>query len=285
MKGTDKAMNSSRRLLAVTATAVLSLILCGPLSGEEPTVLAESENSGTASGKPSAPATEDGGWHLSLSPYIWFAGAHGTVGALGHDLSFHASPSDLLSHFDFGIMGAAEARRKRFLLNGDMIWIRLSDSRAVPFPGLGAVSANATVGEFVWTSKLGYRLIDSKKFKADANVGVRYWHLGQKLNFNPSGLGINFNGSQSWADILVGGRVQFPAGKKAVIDLLGDVGGWDATAKLDYQFATLLGIKLCPKATLQMGYRYLFVDYRNGHRGVYNVVTSGAVLGVTFNLK
>jgi hypothetical protein len=175
--------------------------------------------------------------------------------------------------------------RKRFLLNGDMIWIRLSDSHAVPFPGLGAVSANATVGEFVWTSKLGHRLIDTKKFKADANVGVRYWHLGQKLNFNPSGLGINFNGSQSWADILVGGRVQLPVGKKAVIDLLGDVGGWDATAKLDYQFATLLGIKLCPKATLQMGYPYLFVGYRNGPRGVYNVVTSGAVLGVTFNLK
>jgi hypothetical protein len=94
-------------------------------------------------------------------------------------------------------------------LTGDLLWIRLSDSHALPFPGLGAVSANATVGEFVWTSKLGYRLIDGKKLKADANVGVRYWHLGQKLNFNPSILGINFNGSQSWADILIGDGSSF----------------------------------------------------------------------------
>jgi hypothetical protein len=182
-------------------------------------------------------------------------------------------------------MGAAEARRKRFLLTGDLLWIRISDSKPLPFPGLGAVSANATVGELVWTSKLAYRVIDHRKIKADANVGVRFWHLGQKLNFNPSILGINFNGSQNWADIVVGGRVQLPAGKKAIITALGDVGGWNATANLDYQFAALLGYKICSKATLEAGYRYLFVDYRNGIAGVYNVVTSGALIGVTFNIK
>jgi hypothetical protein len=200
----------------------------------------------------------------------------------------HASPGDLLSHADIGLMGAAELRRKRFVLTGDMLWMRLSDSRALPALsalGLGAVSADVRVGQFVWTSKGGYRVIDRKKFKADATVGVRYWHLGQELNFNPSTLGINFNGSQSWADILVGGRVQLPLGKKAVIDLLGDVGGWNASAKLDYQFATLLGYKLSPKWTLGAGYRYLFVDYRPTNLSVFNVVTSGAVLGLTYKFK
>jgi hypothetical protein len=239
--------------------------------------------SSSASG--SSGAAEDGGWHLALSPYLWFAGAHGTVGALGHDLSMHASPGDLLSHFDIGLMGAAEARHKRFLLTGDMIWIRLSDSHALPFPGLGAVSADVRVGQFIWTSKIAFRVIDHKKFKADANVGVRYWHLGQKLSFNPTVLGLNFNGSQSWADIVVGGRVQLPVGKKTVIDLLGDVGGWNATAKLDYQFAALLSYKICPKWNLVAGYRYMFVDYRPNNLSVYNVVTSGAVLGATFTFK
>lgn len=246
---------------------------------------ADAQAAGTPSGRSSVPANEDNGWHLSFSPYLWFAGAHGTIGALGHNLSIHASPGDLLSHFNFGLMGAAEARRKRFLLTGDLLWIRLSDSHALPFPGLGATSADARVGQLVWTSKLGYRVIDHEKIKADANVGVRYWHLGQKLNFNPSLLGINFKGSQQWADIVIGGRVQIPLGKKTVLDALGDVGGWGATAKLDYQFATLLGYKLSPKWTLQAGYRYLFVDYRNGPSGLYNVVTSGAVLGVTYNFK
>jgi len=263
---------------------MLSLLWSWKASGQEQIALTESQASTSTSGK-TAPAEKDGGWHFALTPYLWFAGTHGTVGALGRNASMHASAGDLLSHLDIGLMGAAEARYKRFLLNGDMLWIRLSDSRALPVPNLGAVSADVRVGQFLWTSKVGYRAIDHKKMKADANVGVRYWHLGQKLNFNPSLLGLNFNGSQQWADIVVGGRVQLPAGKKTVIDLAGDVGGWNATAKLDYQFLAALGYKICPKVTLVAGYRYLFVDYRPTNLSVFNVVTSGAVLGATFHLK
>lgn len=225
----------------------------------------------------------DQGWSLDLSPYLWFAGAHGTVGALGRDASVRASAGDLLSHFNFGLMGAAEARFDRFLLNGDLLWIRLSDSRALPFPGLNATSVDARVGQFVWTSKVGYRLMDRTNFKADANVGVRYWHLGQKLNLNPSILGLNVNASQSWADVVVGGRVNVPLGPGASITALGDVGGWNATAKLDYQIAGLFNIKISPKWTISPGYRYLFVDYRSGNAR-YNMVTSGAVIGVTYTI-
>jgi hypothetical protein len=271
------------------ATILLSGLLYHPVRAQEAqpsSVDVQTQASTSPSGKASAAgATDDGGWHFSLSPYLWFAGAHGTVGALGRDASIHASPGDLLSHLDIGLMGAAEARHKRFLLTGDLLWIRLSDSHAFAFNALGAVSADVRVGELVWTSKLAYRVIDHKKFKADANVGVRYWHLGQRLNFNPSLLGLNFNFSQSWADIVVGGRVQLPVGKKTTIDLLGDVGGWNATAKLDYQFAALLGYKVCPKWTLVAGYRYLFVDYRPTNLSVFNVVTSGALIGATYTFK
>ena len=223
------------------------------------------------------------GWRLDLTPYLWFAGAHGTVGVLGRDASVHASAGDLLSHFNFGIMGAAEAQLGRFLLNGDLLWIRLSDGSALPFPGLNATSVDVRVGQFVWTSKIGYRLIDRTKFKADANVGARYWHLGQQLNLNPSILGLNINHSESWADIVVGGRVEFPLGQKASITALGDVGGWNATAKLDYQFSGLLNLKISPKWTISPGYRYLFVDYRSGS-SIYNMVTPGAVIGLTYTI-
>lgn len=225
----------------------------------------------------------DQGWHLSLSPYLWFAGSHGTVGVLGRDASVHASAGDLLSHFNFGLMGASEAKIGRFLLNGDLLWIRLSDGRALPFPGLNATSADVRVGQFVWTSKIGYRVIDRAKFKADANVGARYWHLGQELNLNPSILGLNVNHSESWADIVVGGRVEVPLGPKASITALGDVGGWNATAKLDYQFAGVLNFKISPRWTISPGYRYLFVDYRNG-KSIYNMVTPGAVIGLTYTI-
>jgi hypothetical protein len=155
----------------------------------------------------------------------------------------------------------------------------------VPFAGLDAISADARAGELVWTSKLGYRLMDYKKLKADANLGVRFWHLEQTLNFNPSLLGLSFNGSQNWADIVIGGRVQLPMGKKAEINLLGDVGGWNATAKLDYQFAAVLGYKVGTNWTLLAGYRYLYVDYLSRNSSVFNMITSGALLGVAYRLK
>lgn len=277
-------MNTSVRLL--TAAFSLALLFCKPAHAQEdsiPNVLTESPT--PASGDTTAQPDQDAGWHVDLSPYLWFAGAHGTVGALGRDLSLHATPGDLLSHFDIGLMGAGEVRHNRLLFDGDVIWIRLSDSRALPFPGLAAVSADARVGQFIWTSKVGYRLVDRKGIKADANLGVRYWHLGQKLNFNPSALGLNFEGSQDWADIVIGGRVQLPLGQKLALDLLGDVGGWNATAKLDYQFAALLGYRLSSRWTLLAGYRYLFVDYHPGQSAIYNMTTSGALLGVTYRLK
>ena len=253
---------------------------------KQPTLIdaeSQTQSQGSDPTNSSSSRRDDQNWRLDLTPYLWFAGAHGTVGALGRDASIHASAGDILSHFDFGLMGAADARLGRFLLNGDLIWIRLSDGRALPFPSLNATSADVRVGQLVWTSKIGYRLIDTTKFKADANVGVRYWHLGQNLSFSPSIFGLNINRSQSWADIVVGGRVELPLGKKASITALGDVGGWNATAKLDYQFAGLLNLKVSPKWTISPGYRYLFVDYRSGS-SIYNTVTSGAVIGLTYTI-
>ncbi|HET7871428.1 MAG TPA: hypothetical protein VFL42_02880 [Terriglobales bacterium] len=270
-------------LLLLTILMAFSVCMSGYAQDQPAAVNVQTPDQGTSTSRP--PPNPDAGWHFSLSPYIWFAGAHGTVAVLNRGASVHASPGDLLSHFNFGIMGAAEARYKRFILYGDLLWIRLSDSSALPFPGLSATSADVRVGQLVWTSKIGYRVIDAKRLKADADIGSRFWHLGQKLNFNPSTLGLNINTSQNWADIVLGGRVQLPMGEKTVINLLGDVGGWGATANLDYQFATLLGYKLKPKWTLEAGYRYLFVDYQPSPFSVYNMVTSGAIVGVTYKFK
>jgi len=248
------------------------------------TASAQTEPSNPGSAKTSV-TNDDTGFHFDLSPYLWFAGAHGIVGARGHDLGFSASPGDLLKHLDIGLMGAAEIRYDRLVLNGDLMWIRLSDNHALPFPGLSATSADARVGQLVWTSKIGYRGVDRKKIKIDGNGGIRFWHLGQNLSFSPSRLGLNFNGSQTWADFVVGGRVLLPVGEKAVVVVVGDVGGLNAMAKQDYQVAGFLEYKLRPKWTIGAGYRYLLIDYRLGPLPTYNMVTSGALIGLTYHFR
>jgi len=230
---------------------------------------------------------KDDQWHLSVSPYLWFGGTHGTLGAFGHDVGFKASAGDLLSHFRFGIMGAVEARRNRLLLSTDLMVVRLQDDHALPLPGFGADSATLKATSFILTPKVGVRLLDGKMIKADALAGIRYWHFGETLNFNPGTLGLNFSKSQDWVDPGVGGRITATLAPKVVFTMGGDVGGWDTGSHQEYQAAGLLGYKVTPKMTLQGGYRYMYLDYRKSGPAspVVNVAISGVMFGVTLNLK
>jgi hypothetical protein len=230
----------------------------------------------------------DDQWHLSVSPYLYFPGIHGTAGALGRNASFQASAADILSNFRFGIMGTVEARRNRILVPLDLMWIRLEDDKAIPFPpALNAVSATVKLTEFILTPKIGIRVIDLKKIKVDALAGIRYWYFGENLQFNPSLLGLNFSKSENWVDPIVGGRITMPLTPKIVFTAAGDVGGWGTGSQLEYQIVGLLGYKLKPNMTLQGGYRYLYVDYAKGGPAAAYVTAaqSGVVFGATLNLK
>ena len=242
-------------------------------------------------GDPSAPTPsqaaktgEDDAWHFSVSPYLWFPGVHGTVGANGRTVGIHASAGDLLSHFRFGLMGTVEARRKRLLLPLDMMWVRLGDDKALPFPNLMAATANMKGSQFILTPKVGFRLLDQEKFKIDALAGFRYWHFEENLQFTPSILNLNFSSSQDWVDPIVGGRIEMALSPKLAVSVLGDVGGWGTGSQLEYQIGAFLGYKIKPKWALKVGYRYLDVDYRSGG-SIVDTAMSGVVFGVTVSLK
>lgn len=114
-------------------------------------------------------------------------------------------------------------------------------------------------------------------------MGLRYWHLGETLNFNPSLLGLNFSTSQDFVDPLVGGQIRAFLTPKVVINVLGDVGGWGTGSQLEYQWAGLLGYRMNARWTLHAGYRYLNVDKHDGV--VFRATTAGVVSGITLNLK
>src|SRR3954447_17069579 len=151
---TDDRAKSLYRFLAILAVLLSNWSLVAQQQPHTPNPQTPSSTTTTitASAQSAPGTTDDDGWHLSLSPYLWFAGAHGTVGALGRTASAHASPRDLLSHVDLGLMGAADASKRRFVMSGDMIWIRVSDSKALPATQLGATSADVRLGQFIWTS-------------------------------------------------------------------------------------------------------------------------------------
>lgn len=235
-----------------------------------------------ASQMPSAPASDE--WHASFAPYLWLPGVHGTVGAQGKLTSVHASPADLLSNFRFGLMGVVELRKNRFVMPLDLMWVRLGDDTGLPANELGATSADVKVDELLLTPKIGYELIRMDRFKVDALAGFRYWHLGQDVKFSPSGVAPNLSASQNWASPLVGGRIVTPLSRKIAVTVAGDVGGWDVGSQLEYQAVGLLGYDVNARWALEVGYRYLDVNWR-GSGAVFDVAMSGIVFGANIKLK
>ena len=277
-------MKSNRRICLLTFAGLLALTVCVPAIAQQSADLVLNEQAGPPAAQ-SAPAA-DNDWHFGITPYIWFAGLHGTVGALGYDSSVHASFGDVFEYLNIGLMGAVEARKGRILLPVDFMWMKLSDDKglpASPFPGVTSVKVK--VYQSLLTPKVGYRLVDHEKLKVDGTFGIRYFHLGENLSLQPSNLLANRSQSANWVDVVAGGRFTMPVSPKAAIMVLGDAGA--GGANLDYQIVGLLGYRIKPKIVLQAGWRYLDVNYRpnSGVSFVYDVATSGVIVGATFNVK
>jgi hypothetical protein len=267
--------------LAIATIVLSGLIYCVP--GQAVSYDNQDQTAQTAPAPPQSTASTDNDWHVKLTPYLWFAGVSGTTGVFGHDVRMHVSAGDLLSHFRIGLMANMEARKLRFVIPLDFLWIKLRADKATPFdPGVS--NAQLDINEVLLTPKAGYRIVDSEKIKIDALAGFRYWHVGPNLTFQPSGILGNISQSANWVDALGAAKIEMPLSDKAVVTILGDAGGGGANS--DYQVIGVLGYKL-KKVTLQTGWRYLDVNYRGGPPKlfIYDAHLSGLIVGVTFNLK
>jgi hypothetical protein len=278
-RGQASQLQSDPNLL--TANDFISGMCAGPGSADHLSCLdAQAQSSNPTQSKGIG---ESSNWHIAVAPYLWFPGMHGTVGTAGRELSVHASATEILSNFRFGLMGAVEFRHKRLVLPMDGMWVRLEDDKPLPLEEM-VTTARFKAQQIILTPKIGLRVIDEEKVKIDALTGFRYWHLGESLTFNPTALDLSFSNSQNWVDPLVGGRIQLALARKIAVNVLGDVGGWGTGSHLDYQVVGLLGFRIKPTWTLQGGYRYMGVDYRSGGF-LFDVITSGVIFGLTMNLK
>ena len=117
----------------------------------------------------------DGGWHFSLTPYVWVPGISGDLkfkippGASGSP-QVHAGPADVLGFLNFAFMGAVGARKGNWSVFSDFIYLDLSGDKAsvknIRGPGGNVeipVNANTELGlrGIVWTSAIGYSLYHS----------------------------------------------------------------------------------------------------------------------------
>ena len=118
-----------------------------------------------------------------FAPYLWLAGIKGTVGV--GDLTTDIDPgvSDILDALNFGFMGSFEARKNRFMVVTDLLYINLDQTKDTSGPLFS--SLKVTEKTFMLSPVVGYRLAEKEGASLDAIAGIRFWHASTKLELAP----------------------------------------------------------------------------------------------------
>jgi hypothetical protein len=218
-------------------------------------------------------------WKFATIGYAWFSGAEGKTDVIGPvepvdlDLSF----GDVLKAFKFAFMGAAEARRDRMVVLGDLTFIHLDAKEGIGIRDPDFLEAELDSRTAEITLLGGYRVMNEGPFKLDLLAGGRMNFF--KINLQLEGPNRSAEGSekQKWLDPLIAVRAAAPLGGKWNMSFYGDLGGilfgsdvtWQGVASVDYQISR--------KMTLGAGWRYFKVNYDDGGF-LYNVAQSGPLI-------
>jgi hypothetical protein len=232
-----------------------------------------------------APAPVEG-WWFQVTPYFWAAGLKGNVrpGPNAPLAQVDASFTDILDDLGFAAMATIEARKGRFGLVGDLIYLSLTSTARGP---LGFVGAQLKDKTFLAQVNAAYRVVDNGAWWLDLEAGARIWAMDMDLTFSiapPIGASRTFSLSKSWVDPIIGVRARANLGQGFFVQGYADVGGFGVSSDSTWQVAGLLGYQYSPAISFLAGYRYLAVDYdRNGF--VWDVDLHGPIFALAWKLN
>jgi hypothetical protein len=220
-------------------------------------------------------------WRFTVTPYLWIAGQSGTVrvGEIVPAQNVNVGFSNILKNLDFGVMGAFEARKDRWLIFVDGFYISLSRT-SNPILGGELGTARLKLDNGVLEVAGGYRVVQSDTTPVDVLVGLRYTNLNANLSFSPSPLlpaGVERGTSVSWVDGLLGVRATYRFSDRWSIMGYADVGA--GGSNFSWQLVAALFWDATKAVSLTGGFRILAQDY-NTSSFYYNVRTAGPFLGV-----
>ena len=120
-------------------------------------------------------------WQYSAGINLWGAGVKGTT---RNGTKIDVGLSDLLDNLDFTFMGMLEARKARWSLLGDVVYLGLSADQGATLPaGGGQVRGrfDVDVDGLVLNLLSGYNLSDTDDGRVDVYFGARYLDMDTNL--------------------------------------------------------------------------------------------------------
>jgi hypothetical protein len=186
----------------------------------------------------------------------------------------------ILDNLQMTFMGTFEARKERFSVLADVIFLGLSNSRQTSID-LGNTPVNADVNlesdYWVVITAVGYTMVDTPQVSMDALGGLRY--LSADISRRVDVLGERkFSNSESIWDGVVGLRGNYYFNKNWYMPFYGDIGAgesdltWQAMLGLGYAFEW---------GDVKVVYRHLEYDQSN-EKFIQDLNFSGPAVGVSF---
>ena len=228
----------------------------------------------------SAQEKSEDDWEFGLQVYLWGATVRGNT-ATGEPvlLTF----GTILKNLDFAAMTTFDARKNKFSLITDVIYLNLGDSQKHDGEFLGQpIEGKLDLGLTNWAINLigGYNLIDTGKDRLDFAAGARYLDITLdatiKLSDNKRKTSV---GDHVWDGIVgVTGRHNYSDGH--FLNYHADVGGGDS--KLTWQAVAAFGYDY-KKFTGLIGYRYLKWNLKNDAPAVDNLTFHGPYISAKWS--
>ncbi len=213
-----------------------------------------------------------------VDPYLWLAGIKGTVGVGTFTTDIDPGFSDILNSLNFGFMGSFQAKKNKFILATDLMYLNVEKTKSTG--GTLFSSLNVNTKTFMLSPVAGYRLASKEGAGLDAIVGIRYWHMSTRLEATPALLpGRVAESSRNWVDVIGGLRGHMHLTRMFSVLGRGDFGG--GGSDYAYQLFGGVGLDVSRKVTLIAGYRNLYVKYTKDNF-LFDGSIRGLLLGASF---
>ena len=222
---------------------------------------------------PGSSGTNSDEWKFTLAPYLLFPRMDGKTAIRGHEIEVDVSASDIFENLQFGGMGYFEARKARWGVGVDAVYMALGTDVDRP-------SANVDFNQGAYTF-MGLRQLNEK---VDLVFGARWNVLQGKLEFKGPVLTGTFEATKQWVEPIVGLKLKQRLRGPMSFTFEGDIGGFGAGSDFAWQLWPMVGIDVGKRATLGLGYRVLSEDYETGSENQkfkYDVVTQAMVFGMS----
>jgi hypothetical protein len=222
------------------------------------------------------------GWQFSITPYLWFAGVSGDVVLpRGGTRDFSADFSDIFDSLKFAAMATAEARRGRFGIVADFMYLDneqgFNSPRSIAVRG-GDVRLTTTEASLIGL----YRVVQDDRYWIDVGGGMRAWWIDTTISANQGLLaGRSAGSSPNWVDPIIATRAQVRLSESFSLTGYADIGGFDTGSQLTWQAIGSLDWAIRPNIVARAGWRYIYIDYKREDVEL-DLGMSGPFLGVTF---